>query len=193
VLDRYRHCLGETAAGEQDAPVLIRPRWDGSSPPYAQVQIARRQGSDLEPLDIRNQDDRERLLAYVWADQADRLARVEAALEIAAMELPRLERAEAAAWTERTIETQPEAGMTRVLMHAVAMQYAGEETRRRLAAHAARVGAGATNSAPFAWLRFEADPEFDEQGSLRLTLWPSGREEVLAIGDTHGEKLHWLR
>src|ERR687893_935119 len=44
MLDRYRHCLGETAAGAQDAPVLIRPRWEGSSPPYAQVQIARQQG-----------------------------------------------------------------------------------------------------------------------------------------------------
>jgi hypothetical protein len=193
MLDRYRHCLGETAAGAQDAPVLIRPRWEGSSPPYAQVQIARRQGSDLEPLDVRNQDDRERLLAYIWADQADRLARVEGALEIAAMQPPQLERAEAAAWTERTIEIEPEAGMTRVLMHAVAMQYAGEETRRRIAAHVAQVGARASNRAPFAWLRFEADPEFDEQGSLRLTLWPGGEEEVLAFGDTHGESMRWMR
>jgi hypothetical protein len=150
VLDRYRYCLGETAAGAQDAPVLIRPQWEGSSPPDAQVQIARREGSDLEPLDVRNHDDHERLLSYVWADQADRLARIEAALEIAAMEPPRLERAEAAAWTECTIETQPEAGMTRVLMHAVAMQYAGEETRERIAAHTAHVGARATNRAPFA-------------------------------------------
>ena len=29
--------------------------------------------------------------------------------------------------------------------------------------------------------------------SLRLTLWPGGKEEVLAIGDTHGEQLRWLR
>ncbi len=78
-------------------------------------------------------------------------------------------------------------------MHVVAMQYASEETRERIADHAACVGAQATDGAPFAWLRFEADPEFDERGSLRLTLWPSGSEEVLAIGDTHGEKLRWLQ
>jgi hypothetical protein len=193
MLDRYRHCLGETVVGTHDAPVLISPQWEGSSPPNAQVQIVRRQGSDLEPLDVRKQDDRERLLAYIWADQTDRLARVEAALGIAAMDPPRLERADAAVWTERTIDTEPEAGVVRVLMHAVAMQYASEETRQRIGAHAARVGAQANAGAPFAWLRFEADPEFDEKGSLRLTLWPSGSEEVLAIGDTHGEQVRWLR
>jgi hypothetical protein len=193
VLDRYRHCLGETAAGAPDAPVLIRPEWEGSSPPNAQVRIARRQGSDLEPLNVRDQDDRERLLAYVWADQADRLARVEAALKIAEMDPPQLDRAEAAEWAESTIGTEPERGLARVLFHAVAMQYASEETRERIAAHAARVGAHACDGAPFAWLRFEGDPEFDEQGSLRLTLWPGGREEVLATGDTHGERLRWER
>jgi hypothetical protein len=157
------------------------------------VRIARRQGSDLEPLNVTSPEDRERLLAYIWADQADRLARVEAALEIAAGEPPRLDAAEAAAWTERTISTEPEAGVARVLFHAVAMQYASEDTRERIAAHAARVGAQANAGAPFAWLRFEADPEFDEQGSLRLTLWPSGQEEVLAVGDTHGERVRCLQ
>ena len=91
------------------------------------------------------------------------------------------------------MSTEPEAGVARVLFHAVAMQYASEETRERIAAHAARVGAQANAGTPFAWLRFEADPEFDEQASLRLTLWPGGQEEVLAIGDTHGERLRWLR
>ncbi len=103
------------------------------SPPDAQVQIVRRQGSDLEPLNVRDQDDRERLLAYIWADQTDRLARVEAALEIAASAPPHLDRAEAGAWTERTIDVKPEVGVARVLMHAVAMQYASEETRERIA------------------------------------------------------------
>ena len=45
---------------------------------------------------------------------------------------------------------------------------------------------------PFAWLRFEADPAYDRQGSLCLTLWPAGGERVLALGDTHAERLRWL-
>jgi hypothetical protein len=192
MLDRYRHCLGTTAAGAPNSPVAIAPHWEGPSPPGGRVRISRRWGSDLDPLDVKDEGDCERLLAYVWPDQADRLARVAAAIAIAAADPPQLDKAEAAEWTERTIDPAPEAGMARVLIHAVAMQYAAEETRDRIRDHVARVGAGATQGAPFGWLRFEADPEFDEQGSLRLTLWPGGKEEVLALGDTHGEHLRWM-
>jgi hypothetical protein len=194
VLDRYEHRLGGVAAGTPGAPVRIAPAWEGDPPPAgAPVRVARRRGCDLDPLDVTSPADRERLLAYVWPDQTDRLARVEAAIGVAAADPPRLDRAEAAAWTEAALDPDAaEAGVTRVLMHAVALQYAPEGTTARIAAHAARVGAAATGEAPFAWLRFEADPEFGERGSLRLTLWPGGGERVLALGDTHGEALHWL-
>jgi hypothetical protein len=194
VLDRYEHRLGGVTAGVPGAPVRIAPAWDGRPPPAgAPVRVARRRGCDLDPLDVTKPEDRERLLAYVWPDQADRLARVEAAMDVAAADPPRIERAEAAAWTEAALDPDAaEAGVARVLMHAVALQYAPEETTARIAAHAARVGAAATDEAPFAWLRFEADPEFGERGSLRLTLWPGGAERVLALGDTHGEALRWL-
>jgi hypothetical protein len=194
VLDRYEHRLGGVAAGTPGAPVKIAPAWDGGSPPAtAPVRVAHRRGCDLDPLDTTNPADRERLLAYVWPDQADRLARVEAAMDVAAADPPRIERAEAAEWTEAALDPgAAEAGLARVLMHAVAVQYAPEETAARIAAHAARVGAAATDEAPFAWLRFEADPEFGERGSLRLTLWPGGGERVLALGDTHGEATRWL-
>ena len=191
VLDRYRHSLGGTSAGDASAPLLIAPEWEGGAPPSTSVRVLRRQGSDIAPLDVTNPAARERLLAYVWADQADRLARVEAAIQIAATDPPRLDRAEAAQWTEATIDPAPEMGITRVLMHAVALQYSSEETQARIAAHAERVGAAAQSNAPFAWLRFEADLDYADQGSLRLTLWPGGTEKVLALGDTHGERVRW--
>ncbi|WP_043832644.1 DUF2332 domain-containing protein [Muricoccus aerilatus] len=194
VLDRYEHHLGGVTAGRPGSPVTIRPAWQGGPPPAIPApRILRRQGCDLDPLDVTAEADRERLLAYVWPDQADRLARVEAAIDLAAAEAPRIERADAAAWAEETLDPQGgEEGVARVLVHAVALQYAPAETVARLAAHAARVGAGATERSPFAWLRFEADPAFGERGSLRLTLWPGGKERVLALGDTHAEALEWL-
>ncbi|MBD0274649.1 MAG: DUF2332 family protein [Acetobacteraceae bacterium] len=194
VLDRYEHRLGGTTAGGLGSPVVLSPAWEGAAPPSAApVRVLRRRGSDLAPLDVTDPADRERLLAYVWPDQPDRIARAEAAIGITAGDPPRLDRAEAAAWTEAVIDPEAaEPGAARVLMHAVALQYAPEETVARVAAQAARAGARATDAAPFAWLRFEADPEFDERGSLRLTLWPGGAERVLALGDTHGESLRWL-
>jgi hypothetical protein len=194
VLDRYDHRLGGAAAGTPGTAVTIAPAWEGGPPPQEEpVRVANRRGCDLDPLDVTDPEDRERLLAYVWPDQADRLARTKAAIGVAAADPPRLDRAEAAAWAEAALDPgAAEPGTARVLMHAVALQYAPDETTARIAAHAARVGAAATNEAPFAWLRFEADPEFGERGSLRLTLWPGGNERVLALGDTHGEKLRWL-
>lgn len=194
VLDRYEHHLGGVVAGTPGAPVQIAPEWDGGQPPSGlPVKIVARRGCDLEPLDVTSPEDRERLLAYVWPDQADRLARIQAALDLAVADPPRVERAEAAAWAEAVLEPDAaEANVVRVLMHAVALQYAPEEVTRRIATQAARLGEAATEKTPFAWLRFEADPAYDEQGALRLTFWPGGEERVLAIGDTHGEKLRWL-
>jgi hypothetical protein len=194
VLDRYEHRLGGVTAGTQGAQVRIDPAWDGGAPPTtAPVRVTRRRGCDLDPLDITSTADCERLLAYMWPDQPDRFARAEAAISIAAADPPRLDRAEAAAWAEAALDpAATELGITRVLMHAVALQYAPEETTARIAAHAAQVGATATHQSPFGWLRFEADPAYGERASLRLTLWPDGSERVLALGDTHGERLHWL-
>ncbi|MBL6457412.1 DUF2332 family protein [Belnapia sp. T6] len=194
MLDRYEHQLGAVTAGTLGSSVKICPAWEGGLPPAGvPAHVWRRQGCDLDPLDVANPADRERLLAYVWPDQADRLARVEAAIDVAANDPPRLDRAEAAAWTEAVLDPgAAEEGVARVLMHAVALQYAPEKTAARIAAHAARVGAAATTEAPFAWLRFEADPAYGERASLRLTRWPSGGERVLGLGDTHGEKLRWL-
>jgi hypothetical protein len=193
VLDRYEHRLGGATSGTPGASVSIEPDWEGEAPPAAPVRIVRRRGCDLAPLDITSPADRERLLAYVWPDQPERLARVEAAISIAAADPPLLDRADAADWIEAALDPAAvEPGVTRVLMHAVALQYAPEETRARVAAHAKRVGAKATEVSPFAWLRFEADPAYHEQGSLRLTLWPDGSEHVLALGDTHAERLRWF-
>ena len=174
-------------------PSSSLPSGTGLRPPGARLQIARRQGSDLEPLNVTDPG------TVSACSPMSGLIRRTAWPALRPQSIsqprtrPRLDRVEAAEWTERTIDLAPEAGMTRVLMHAVAMQYAGQETRERIRAHAERVGGHATAQAPFAWLRFEADAEFDNQGSLRLTLWPGGTEEVLAIGDTHGEHLRWIR
>jgi hypothetical protein len=195
MLDRYEHRLGGVMAGTPGTQVRIEPWWEGGAPPRAApVRVVRRWGCDLDPLDVTNDADRERLLAYVWPDQRDRFARAEAAIGIAAASPPRLDRAEAATWVETMLDPAlAEPGIARVLMHAVALQYAPEEVVSRIVAHAARVGAVATDRSPFAWLRFEADPDYGERASLRLTLWPTGRERVLALGDTHCERLQWIR
>jgi hypothetical protein len=98
MLDRYGYDLGGLRAGDPASPLQLKPEWKGPAPPSAIVKVARRRGVDLNPLDPRRDGDR--LLAYVWPDQARRLAQLEAALALAAEDPPEVEPGDAADWTE---------------------------------------------------------------------------------------------
>lgn len=86
----------------------------------------------------------------------------------------------------------PEAGVARVMLHSIALQYMPATGRERIATHAARVGAPATPEAPFAWLAYEIDPTWNLRTVLRLRLWPDGAEAILATGDPHAREFTWL-
>jgi hypothetical protein len=159
----------------------------------APVEVLARHGVDLLPFDLRRAVDRERLLAYVWADQPERLARIEAAIGIAKSGPPAVTHGEAAGWLERQLAPAGAAGRVRVVMHTVAFQYFPAASQERIVAHLQTLGAAATAEAPLAWLRFEIEPEVPEGAALRLTLWPGGRERLLAVGDPHGRLMRWLK
>lgn len=168
-LDRYGFRLGEVEAGDPASAVRIAPEWRGASPPSAEVRVTRRAGVDLNPLDPGDPATRERLAAYVWADQRERLARLEAALDIAARMPVEMERADAADWLARRLEVEPEPGVCRVVMHTIAFQYFPPEVQARVRARIEAAGARATEAAPLAWLTFEAEQSgFERQPVLRL-------------------------
>jgi hypothetical protein len=160
------------------------------------VTVARRQGVDLKPLDPRLRETAERLTAFVWADQRDRLHRLEAALDIARAHPPEVEAGDAAAWLERVLDPAPAPGVCRVVMHTIAFQYFPPEGQARIRAHLARAGMRASEAAPLAWLHYEAASAPDVQGrrwaELSLTVWPGGEQRVLARGHPHGFALEWL-
>lgn len=186
-LDRYGFRLGETSAGDPASSVRIAPEWRGASPPSAEVRVARREGVDLNPLDPTDPVTRERLAAYVWADQRERLARLEAALDIAAGMRVDVERGDAADWLEGRFSVQPEPGVCRVVMHTIAFQYFPLQTQGRVRARIEAAGARATEDAPVAWLTFEAEQSgFERQPVLRSRAWPGGKSVILARGHPHG-------
>jgi len=188
-LDLYRYDLGGRIAGEPGSSVRLEPDWTGPPPPAGIVRIASRRGVDLNPLDVRR--DRDRLLAYIWPDQAERLALAEAALDIAAAAPPPVDAGDAADWIEARLGAAAPAGGTRVVMHSVAFQYFPEEVQGRVARAIERAGAGASADAPLAWLRFEKLTD-DTHYSLRISLWPSGDEALLAWAHPHASSIRWL-
>jgi hypothetical protein len=192
-LDRYAFGLGETEAGDPASAVRIAPEWRGASPPSADVKVVRRAGVDLNPLDPGNPATRERLAAYVWADQRERLARLVAALDIAAQTPVDVERADAADWLERWLPVEAERGVCRVVLHTIAFQYFPLEAQARVRARIEAGGARATATAPVAWLTFEAEQSgFERQPVLRLHVWPGADDVVLARAHPHGAWYDWL-
>ena len=192
-LDRYGYRLGETEAGEAGSPVRLTQEWRGASPPSAVVRVLRRAGVDRHPLDPTDPATRETLSAYVWADQRPRLARLEAALEIAALTPARIDTGDAADWLEAELAVEAEPGVCRVVMHTIAFQYFPPEVQARVRARIEAAGARATETAPMAWLTYEAEGSgFERWPVLRLRAWPGGEDVALARGHPHGAWYEWL-
>lgn len=150
VMDRYAYDLGGLGVGDPASPLRLQPEWRGPPPPAARLQVVRRRGADLNPLDVTRAEDRERLLAYVWPDQPQRLERMAAAIALAAADPPAIDRADAGDWVRGQLDPEPEVGCVRVLFHSIAFQYFPASSKAAIVEHLARVGARATAKAPLA-------------------------------------------
>jgi hypothetical protein len=187
--DRYRYRMGETTWGDPAAAVQMDTDWSGPAPPVdARIEVIERAACDRRPTDLRDPDQRRRLIAYIWADQADRLARLNAAIEVALAEDVRVETADAADWVRARVRPTP--GAATVLYHSVFWQYMPPESQAALAVLIEEIGAAATPDAPFAWLRMEPPPGTPGM-EVRLTLWPGGQERKLADVHPHGAQVRW--
>ena len=190
--DHYGYRLGAATWGDPASAVQLAPHWTGPLPPLAVAPIvAERAGCDLAPVDLREPQQQLRLRAYIWPDQAERLARLDAAIAIAQAAAPVLTAADAADWVGQQL-AHPAPGRTTVLFHSIMWQYMPAATQRAIQASIAAAGEAATDAAPVAWLRFEP-PQPEARPELRLSLWPGGTDRLLATAHPHGVAVTWLR
>ena len=187
---RYSFDLGGLEAGTPGSPVRIAPMWRGGPPPDAPVAIASARGVDLAPLDPRDELTRERLLSYVWADQAARTRRLEQALLLARDNTPLVEQANAATWLARRLAEPQESGVCRVVFHSMVRQYFSLEERRNLTGSLARARDLASAERPLAWIAFEWNRSRDEV-ALVCASWPDGAMCHLATCHPYGEWIIW--
>jgi hypothetical protein len=191
-MDHYQYELGGVTAGKTGSPVHLRPDWIGAPPPAAEVRVESRRGVDLNPLDVRQPDIANRLLAYVWPDQPERLARIAAAITIAQTHAPSIDRADGADWIEARLAEPQEEGVTRLIYHSIALQYFPAESRARTINAIRAAGQKATPTRPLAWLSMEFAREVKASALLRLHCWP-GLEEGAVLGQVHphGATINW--
>ncbi|WP_188910837.1 DUF2332 domain-containing protein [Salinarimonas ramus] len=187
LLDRYAYRFAGRRYGAAGTPLLLAPEWSGSDRVGREPIIVERLGCDLSPVDLLDPAARERLTAYVWPDQSERLARIEAALALATEAPPRVEKADAADFVSRRV--RPRDGTATVLMHSIVWGYVPDAGREAITRHMEEVGAAATSEAPLAWIAFELDETL--RPVLTLRLWPGGETTVLAHADPHVRRIDW--
>lgn len=175
--------------------VHIDTDWNGPPPEHlaAQVEIASRAACDQNPIDVSDPASALRLKSYVWPDQPERLARIDAAIALAIETSVRVDKADAADWLTAKLAARPETGLT-VIYHSVFLQYPPADVRRALLAMTEAAGAEATAARPLAWLCFEPGAFFqgpDQTGInpndfvTRLRAWPGGEARRLLRADGH--------
>ena len=188
--DRFAYRYGERFVGRADAPVIVAAEWRG---PWCGVErlptVIEKRGCDRSPIDLAAPGNADRLMAYVWPEQTERLERIAAAIALAQCERPPLEKADADAWLERQLAA-PVEGAATVVAHTIVWQYFSKETKTRVRAALDDAGARATARAPLAWLTLE-QYALDQLPEVRLTLWPGGETQTIARAHPHGAWIEW--
>ncbi len=177
---RFALATPQRTLGAAGAALTLTPDWQGGVPTGPAPQVADQGGVDLNPV-----TDPQRLRAYLWPDQPERMTLTEAALAAG----PRaVAKGDAVDWLIPRLTHVP--GRTHLVYHTVAWQYfppERQDTGRR-AIEAA--GARATDESPLAWLAMETDGS-TPGAAITMRLWPGGGSHALGRIDYHGRWLRW--
>ena len=190
---RYEGGAGGTAWGDPESPLHFTAVYAEPEPDLdATAEVVERAGCDRSPIDPTTDEGRMLLRSFVWPDQRERFAALDAALSVAATTPATVEQADAAEWLEARVDERPrDDGIATVVYHSVVWQYLPRETQRQMKATFEAAGAEATRDAPLAWLRMEPSPDPQRAAQVRLTVWPGGEDRLLATSGFHGRPVRY--
>lgn len=186
--DQYRYTAGDMAWGPQHEVQFDNP-WTGDVPAVdAALSVAERAGCDVNPLPLETPEAVNVLRGFLWPDQQDRRARLDAAIEIARRVPARIDQADAGDWVADAL-VRPAPGVATVVYHSIVLQYLPRPSFDKMRSAITEAGERATSEAPLCWLRMEPAGDVAD---VRLRTWPGGTEEVLATTGYHGPPVTWL-
>lgn len=180
MMERYHYDLGGTQVGPHDSPMEIATEWRGPPPAPAPVEITAIRGCDRAPVNLADPAAALRLKSYVWAEVAERLARIDAAIALASQQPPDLVQMDAGDWVDQRLAAPQDAGTTRVFYHSIVWQYLPPETRARITSAITAAGEGGQR---LAWIMLETNRETFRH-ELTVRYWPGGGKPVL-LGEAH--------
>ncbi len=192
MMERFYFELAGTTAGQPESPMRIVPEWRGPPPPQANVEITSIQGCDRAPVNLADKAQALRLKSYVWAEVTERIARIDAAIALAAERAPDVMEMDAAEWVDQRLIAPQASDTTRVVFHSIVWQYLPPETRARIERAIADAGARATPGRRLAWVMLETNRQTFRH-ELTVRYWPGGEEPVLlGTAHAHGAWVEWF-
>ena len=152
------------------------------------VELRRRVGIDLHPVDATTEDGRRLLEAYVLnPGYRSRLAH---AAEVAAVHSPELVRGDYLELLPGLLRGRSEDVLT-VVFQTHSTVYLSDDERARLRAVVDAAGA----DGPLAWISTPTPEEHGQRRGdypLELAIWPDGARRVVARTNVRGEWLEWI-
>lgn len=132
IFDRYGYTYGGLRTGVLDSPVQLRPELRGRAPRLLDLpRVAFRTGIDLNPLDVRDEDETVWLRSLVWPEHRERMKLLESAIEVARRDPPKLVRGEGAAMLA-SVAAEASADAALCVFHSFTLNQVPAEGRQRL-------------------------------------------------------------
>lgn len=188
--DRYGYDYGRAALPAPAGAPVFPCAVNATTPlPAATPQVVWRAGLDLNPLDIRDPEERAWLETLVWPEQRDRLARLRAAMAIAAAARPRVAQGDLRRDLARLAGEAPKQS-TLVIFHTAVLSYLPSLAERE--AFAADAGGlcryWIANESPSVFPAIAARAGGAPIGRFLLSV----NGAPLAWTDPHGAALDWI-
>jgi hypothetical protein len=183
----YRYTVGDRVHRVGASPVELRCVADGPVPlPSAVPQIAWRAGLDLNPLDVRDDEDMRWLESLIWPEQAERFELFRGAVELARADPPRLVRGDLLRDLPALAAEAPD-DATLVAFHTAVLGYVDATGRAAFT--------DTMRSLDATWLSNEMPglvpgTDVDTGGAARIVL--ARDQQPLALAGSHGQSLTWL-
>jgi hypothetical protein len=187
--DRYRHIGSDWQWGESDSALVLDNRIVTGRPRHLdkQIRIVERRACDANPIDVTDPIAVRRLESFVWPDQVDRLQRLRAAVAVANAVPVRVERERFGTWIPR--EVRPSAGKVTVVLQSIVEEHLTRAERDGLHATIASVGAQASETGPFSYVRMELE---ERSYDTTVTTWPDEATVTICRSDGHAQDIRWL-
>jgi hypothetical protein len=190
--DRYGYDYGTQRIEPAAATAPVFPcQASGAVPlPAAVPRVVWRLGLDLNPVDLRSEEEVGWLETLIWPDQPDRAQRLRAAIDLAGGDPPRVVKGDLLTDLEPLIAAAPK-NATLVIFHTAVLAYvAPQEQRDRFAETVRRTDAiWISNEAPAAFPAYaKTVPPAPMRG--RFLLMQNGTP--LAWAGPHGQSIDWF-